>query len=377
MVKLGFGLFSKQGPLEPAALPARVRRGPSFGDSIARVRPFVPSRLESVDDIEPVCPKLAPALSWGYQLQNIDAGTVKNFDGDVVVIDSSPDGDAANAFTAGQVEAMKQRNSRQPKSVISYMSIGEANTCRAYWRKDWVNGHTTTAHAPRWLHKPNGAGWTGAWIVKFWEQGWQDLIINNADSELNRIIDSGFDGVYLDIIDGYIYWSDSDLGPQCRPRAGNEMVTFVRRIAHHARVKRGKANFAVIPQNGEGLLRDPRYRAVISAVGKEDILFKMAGQANAKPKVAVRAPLGEDSVETVMSHVRLALADHIPVLAVEYLLDWPKDAPLVPQTVKDLRAMGLVPHVAVRLLDQLSPPVHPPGQQLASAQAPAPRQVTL
>ena len=39
--------------------------------------------------------------------------------------------------------------------------------------------------------------------VRYWEEDWQRIVFAGEDSYLNRIIDAGLDGVYLDIINAY------------------------------------------------------------------------------------------------------------------------------------------------------------------------------
>jgi cysteinyl-tRNA synthetase len=48
--------------------------------------------------------------------------------------------------------------------------------------------------------------WEGNYKVKYWEKEWQDIIFGNEDSYLQKILDAGFDGVYLDIIDAFEYF---------------------------------------------------------------------------------------------------------------------------------------------------------------------------
>ena len=145
---------------------------------------------------------------------------------------------------------------------------------------------------------------------------------------------------------------DSDRGKARRPAADAEMVAFVQRIGRHARETRGVRDFAVVPQNGEPLLKFPEYRAAISAIGKEDILYRMDGQANKSPRVKQNS---DQDIEVIMQHVRLALADRIPVLAVEYLRDRDEDKKFVALSRQRMREMGLVPHFGKRLLADLSP----------------------
>ena len=39
--------------------------------------------------------------------------------------------------------------------------------------------------------------------MAYWQPEWKDIIYGNDDSYLKKILDAGFDGVYLDIIDAY------------------------------------------------------------------------------------------------------------------------------------------------------------------------------
>ena len=72
--------------------------------------------------------------SWGYQLQEIKPAAIARTPYDLVVIDyASDDG----AFSPAQVEEMKHKPDGSRRLVISYMSIGEAETYRPYWNKEW------------------------------------------------------------------------------------------------------------------------------------------------------------------------------------------------------------------------------------------------
>lgn len=118
---------------------------------------------------------------------------------DVVLIDAFfKDG---NPFTKNQIERLKQKPNGQKRLVISYMSIGEAETYRYYWKSSWKNSK------PEWIHREN-PDWPGNYKVKYWNPEWQSIIYGESSSYLDRIIDQGFDGVYLDIIDAFFYFEE-------------------------------------------------------------------------------------------------------------------------------------------------------------------------
>ena len=48
--------------------------------------------------------------------------------------------------------------------------------------------------------------WAGNFKVKYWNTEWQNIIYGNDNSYLKKILNAGFDGVYLDIIDAFEYY---------------------------------------------------------------------------------------------------------------------------------------------------------------------------
>jgi cysteinyl-tRNA synthetase len=102
-------------------------------------------------------------------------------------------------FTSGEIERLRPKANGGRRLVICYMSIGEAEDYRYYWDDDWVKD------PPSWLKKEN-PDWDGNYKVEYWNKEWQSIIYGNDSSYLKKIIDAGFDGVYLDIIDAYEYF---------------------------------------------------------------------------------------------------------------------------------------------------------------------------
>lgn len=101
-------------------------------------------------------------------------------------------------YTVEDITQLKTKQNGGKRLVISYMSIGEAEDYRFYWQTEW------NAHPPEWLEKEN-PDWEGNYKVKYWYEGWQNIICG-SDSYLQKILDAGFDGVYLDIIDAFEYF---------------------------------------------------------------------------------------------------------------------------------------------------------------------------
>ncbi len=239
----------------------------------------VPSSTECTDTAAPPGDAYSEATpagsSWLYQLQNADPGEIAGTGYDILVIDYSRNGSEEGRYAAEEMETLKTRSSGPPRTVLSYLSIGEAEDYRFYFDPSWTGGiaNQPSDEAPCWLGRTNPE-WKGNYKVQYWSESWQQIVLDYLD----RIIDDGFDGVYLDIIDAYEYWSDEDNGegftvPEGEAAAG--MINLVKRIAYHARITRGITDFLIFPQNGEGILDydTGNYLRTINGIGIEDLLY--------------------------------------------------------------------------------------------------------
>ena len=204
--------------------------------------------------------------SWGYQLQNVNLDEVKNASYDVMVMDYSKEGDDASKFTRNEIATLQASG----KIVLAYLSIGEAEDYRFYWREKW------NSKKPAFLEEEN-PDWAGNYKVKYWYKAWWNKALQPY---LDKIMEAGFDGVYLDIIDGYYYFGEKE--DKMRTRA-NQMVKLVEKIADYTRTEYGE-EFIVSPQNGLGILDDAskkyknRYLRAIDAVGVESLYYNVYSQ---------------------------------------------------------------------------------------------------
>jgi cysteinyl-tRNA synthetase len=79
------------------------------------------------------------------------------------------------------------------------MSVGEAEDYRYYWRSEWKKD------PPGWLDEENPE-WEGNYKVHYWDTEWHSILYRSEGAYIDRILDAGFDGVYLDLIDAYEYY---------------------------------------------------------------------------------------------------------------------------------------------------------------------------
>ncbi len=100
------------------------------------------------------------------------------------------------AFTKEEVEQLRHKANGGTRLVLCYLSIGEAEDYRPYWQPEW------NENPPEWLLEEN-PNWVGNYRVRYWNEDWQALITGSADSYLGKILNAGFDGVYLDLVDAF------------------------------------------------------------------------------------------------------------------------------------------------------------------------------
>lgn len=273
--------------------------------------------------------------SWLYQLQKADPTAVAATGFDLVVTDYSRDGSDSARYSRQEVATM-QCSPRGRKLVLSYLSMGEAEDYRWYWKPEW------TSQPPPWLDRVN-PDWSGNYKVRFWDPAWQEIV----RAYLRRIVEAGFDGVYLDIIDAFEYYQEKGVED-----AGSRMVAFVRRIAEWGRAMSGCPDFGVFPQNGEALLEHTSYLDVITGLGREDVYFGQEGEGRATPPEETREI--ERLLDVARARGRLVL-----------VVDYTTDRKQMDQAYRRASARGYVHYCTVRKLDRLIIPAgHEPVPQL-------------
>lgn len=123
---------------------------------------------------------------------------VKKANYDIIIIDLFYQD---SALTVSEVASLKIKANGGSRLIIAYMSIGEAEDYRYYWQTEWE------IDPPSWLAEENPE-WPANYKVQYWNKDWQNIIYGKSNSYLNKILDVGFDGVYLDIIDAFQYFED-------------------------------------------------------------------------------------------------------------------------------------------------------------------------
>ena len=277
------------------------------------------------------------ARSWGYQLAGLDVEEAARSPFDLIVVDVTSGLASGRHFLPAEVERLKKKPDGSRRLVVSYLSVGEAED----YRPDYFTAEYMTEDAPDWLG-PENPQWKGNRVIRFCHEGWQRTILgddngrnvyNSIDpSPLYRLIELGFDGIYLDRVDVY-----NDVRKEC-PDGEKKMVDFVARLALHAR-KRDPA-FIVVLQNAEELVRSPKMMDTIDAIAKEDLFYGADHSQN---------PNSAASISEALGHLKAVKAAGRPVFVVDYLIAAPKKE----DARRRISAEGFIPYIAPRDLGRL------------------------
>jgi len=256
-----------------------------------------------------------PVRSWAYQLQNYDATALRAAEVDLLVVDI--DELSASDIT---VDELKERN----RNVISYLSIGEAENYRRYWTESW----DTTRPSFLATENPN---WVGNFRVRYWHPDWIALMRNAVE----RIARAGYDGVYLDTIDTYVYFEQQGVTD-----ARGAMIRLVLDLAKTARKIR--PDFKVIAQNAAQLTANSDYLKAIDGLASEDTFFD--GDF----------PQPHEQVASVLAHLNDIRFAGKTVLTVEYSTAFSA----IRRSCKRSELLDFVPLIAPRKLNRLDTRPH-------------------
>jgi cysteinyl-tRNA synthetase len=259
--------------------------------------------------------------NWANWINDPDLTQLGATNFELAVIDYSADGSAQKAFTSQQIDTL--RHSTCQRRLLSYLSIGQAESYRGYWQQRWSPG------SPAWLGSVD-LNWAGNYWVQYWDPAWQQIIYRYIDA----IIAAGFDGIYLDRVDAY----------QEAYAAGHEddMVQFVTHIANYARTHSPLGNdFGIVVQNAEALAANhPQYVQTVTGIGREEVYVQATNNATSESDRTQTGRLLDLFHQN--SQGKLVLT-----------IDYADDANLIRSAYERSRAKGYIPYVAPVDLNRL------------------------
>jgi len=318
---------------------------------------------------------LSQVRYWAYQIQDLsETGAVDklvNSHYDMLVLeptrtDWSSD-DSMYFDTKAMVSQLKDSEASDGvhrKLIIAYIDMGEAENWRWYWTwsEEWLQGQPRPADWPDYILAHDPDGWEGCFPVAYWDEEWKDIVIYGGDQDsspygdynsvMDEVIKDGFDGVYLDWVEGF----EDDAVIAEAQRQGkdpaDEMIEFIEEIGDYAAA--GDPDFIIIQQNAAALYEGhPELFSVINAISQEAIWYD--GDAFDD----WNAPDGYDIANDLsltgyyVENLDEYLAAGVPVFNCEYALNYAGEA------YSKSHDKGYVPYCTRRSLSELTT-THPP-----------------
>lgn len=159
---------------------------------------IVPNKVNNQD-----CMKLSDIKNYmvilnpqKYHTKEMYLGKLAATDYDLLILDLYYGG---VPLTREDVEKIHYKANGGKRLVVAYMSVGEAENYRYYWQSDW------DSKLPDWLDNVN-EDWAGSYHAKYWRPEWKAILMGDDGAYLDKIMASGFDGAFLDVVDGYQYF---------------------------------------------------------------------------------------------------------------------------------------------------------------------------
>jgi len=214
-------------------------------------------------------------------LQGVSLSEVASLNYQVLIVDKGN-------WTKAQVTQMGG-GAADPRTLLGYMSLGEAEDYRSYWQSSW------NTNPPSWLG-PENPSWEGNYTVKYWDPAWQTI----AKTYIKGIVDAGFDGVNFDMVDAFDYpfvKNDPNHPPAV---AQQEMINLVDSLSDYA--KGLNPNFKVYVNNAEVLLSNATYLSAIDGVLHEG-LYGTSGTGSNSIETQLDKALGAGKNVSVIEYV--------------------------------------------------------------------------
>ncbi len=231
---------------------------------------------------------------WAYQLQAIsepgavDALVASRYDM-LVLEPTRTDWSSDDKFfdTRGMVARLKDSwagDGVHRKLVVAYIDIGEAEDWRWYWTwsKAWNCRGDPPSDWPDYILACDPDGWMGNYPVAYWDPAWKDVIIYGQNtgshpdrdyaSAIDEAIKDGFDGIYLDWVEGYENEDVVAAAQAAGKDPAAEMIAFIGEMRAYAQARR--PGFLIVQQNAAGLIDGrPELLAVIDAIAQEAVWY--------------------------------------------------------------------------------------------------------
>jgi len=335
--------------------------------------PLVVRTYAPTSELQPL--PLSSIAFWSYQIQDVaatgavDALAASHYDM-LVLEPTRTDWSSDDKYfnTKGMVTQLKNslaHDGAHRKLLIAYIDIGQAEDWRWYWM--WSTGWDCTgdppANWPDYILACDPDGWGGNYPVAYWDTAWKDIVIygQNTGSDpardytsvIDEAIRDGFDGIYLDWVEGFENEAVIAAAEAAGVDPAQEMIAFMQEMRAYAEARH--PGFIIIQQNASALADGhPELFTVIDAIAQEEIWFGGDATDDWNDPDGYDVPVDPTLTAEYISFLDQFLAAGLPVFDCEYALD---DAGTA---YANAAAHGYVAYATRRSLSQLTS-TPPPG----------------
>jgi cysteinyl-tRNA synthetase len=307
--------------------------------------------------------------TWAYQLQGLsEPGAVDTLAAspyDMLVLEptctdwSSGEQDFDTKGMIDRLKASVASDGIHRKLVLAYLDIGEAEDWRWYWTwsKQWREGDERPTDWPSYIIAHDPDGWEGNYPVAYWDPGWKDIIIygkgtksdpdRDYRSALDEVLRHGFDGVYLDWVEGY---ENPDVAAEARRQGldpAGEMVGFIKEIKEYGQSV--NPNFIVVQQNAAALASErPEILSWVNGIAQEAIWFDGTAFDEWDDPAAADIPQDPNLSEYYLEELANYREAGLPVFDCEYAVNYATKAYALSL------GKGLIPYCTRRTLSRLT-----------------------
>jgi cysteinyl-tRNA synthetase len=260
--------------------------------------------------------------TWVYQLENYRDGhldEIASAAGEYAVIDLARDG-GDGWFRSDEIAEVHGSG----KQVLAYFSTGSSEKYRPE--------HAAVAR----LRLNRWEDWPDEHFVRYWDELWWTQVVR---PRLDRAIQAGFDGAYLDVPLAYEEIDLALVPGETRDRLARRMTALIVRASGYAKQRR--PGFLIVPQNSPELRHQPGYLSAVDGIGMEDLFFRAHDE-----------PCDEDWCRENLADVRALKRAGKFVLAVDYA----KRPESIEQACAHYREEGFAGYVTTVELNRIARP---------------------
>ncbi|MBI3232992.1 MAG: hypothetical protein HYZ42_02955 [Bacteroidetes bacterium] len=134
----------------------------------------------------------------GFASKKDFTDSIRKTNYDMIIIDL--DFNSTTVWLKSEIDLLKVKANGKRRLVLSYMSIGQAQTKRFYFTSQLLT------NPPLWLSNQDEKN-KEFYNIRYWDSDWQNIMFGSDDSYTRRIVKAGFDGAFLDrLTPAYSWW---------------------------------------------------------------------------------------------------------------------------------------------------------------------------